>query len=52
MSVGCEAEEADTRVWLHDTDVYHIGLPLLANQPMDMFVHVSMFSRQEHRYLS
>ena len=55
-----KAEEADTRVWLHvlrspgrrklvcfpDTDVYHI------NQPMDVFVGVSMFSSQEHQYLS
>ena len=65
-SLNCEAEEADTRVWLHvlrspgtkklvcspDTDVYHIGLPLLANQSMDVFVRISMFSSQDHRYLS
>ena len=41
-------EEAGTRVWLHVlgssvTDVYHIGLPLISNQPMDVFVHISMF---------
>ena len=65
-ALNCEAEEADTRVWLHvlrspgskklvclpDTDVYHIGLPLLANQSMDVFVCVSVFSSQEHRYMS
>ena len=42
----CNAEESDTRIWLHvvnsigmkklvlspDTDVYHIGLPLLLEQ--------------------
>ena len=58
----CEAEEVDTRVWLHvlrspgthklvcspDTDVYHIGLPLISNQCMDVFVRVSTFSSQEH----
>ena len=32
--------------------MYHVGLPLLANQPMDVFVRVSVFSSQEHRYLS
>ena len=65
-SLSCGAEEADMRVWLHvlrspgahklvcspDTDVYHIGLPLVYNQSMDIFVHVSMFSSQEHCYLS
>ena len=35
-----------------DTDVYHIGLPLTYNQPMEVFVHVSMFSSQEYRYLT
>ena len=35
-----------------DTDVYHIGLPLVYNQPMDVFVRVSMFSSQELHYLS
>ena len=62
----CEAEEADTRVWLHvlrspgtqklvcspDTDVYHIGLPLMHNQSQDVFVRISVYSSQEHRYLS
>ena len=35
-----------------DTDVYHIGLPLISNQPIEVFVRLSMFSSQEHRYLS
>ena len=65
-TLSCGAEEADTRVWLHvlrspgtrklvcspDTDVYHIGLPLMCNQPLDVFVRISVFSSQEHRYLS
>ena len=43
-TLRCNAEEADTRVWMHtlnspglrklvlspDTDVYHIGLPIVA----------------------
>ena len=51
-TLSCEAEEADTRVWLHvlrspgtrklvcspDTDVYHIGLPLICNQSLYVFV--------------
>ena len=65
-TLSCGAEEADTRVWLHvlrspgthklvcspDTDVYHIGLPLMCNQLLDIFVRISVFSSQEHRYLS
>ena len=66
-TLSCGAEEADTRVWLHvlrspgtrklvcypDKDVYHNGLPLMCNQPLDdVFVHISVFSSQEHRYLS
>ena len=48
----CEAEKADTRLWLHvlrspgacelkfshDTDVHHIGLPLIANQSLSVYV--------------
>ena len=65
-TLSCGAEEADTRVWLHvprspgtrklvcspDTDVYHIGLPLICNQSQDVFVRISVFSSQEYRYLS
>ena len=52
--------EADTRVWLHvlrsegtcklvcspDTDVYHIGLPLVL---CEVYVRISVFSSLEHR---
>ena len=62
----CEPDEADTRVWLHllwsegtcklvcspDTDVYHIGLPLVACQLCEVYVRISVFSSLEHRYLS
>ena len=65
-TLSCEAEEADTRVWLHvlrslgtcklvcspDIDVHHFGLPLISNQPIEVFVCVSMFSSQGHRYLT
>ena len=65
-TLSCEAQEADTRVWLHvlrsqgtrklvyspDTNVYHIGLPLVHNQSLDVYVRISVFfSSQEHRYL-
>ena len=66
LSLPCEAEEADTTVWLHvlrspgtrklvcspDTDVYHIGLPLISNRPIHVIVRMSVFSSQEHRYLN
>ena len=62
----CKAEEADTRVWLHalksegsrklvcspDTDVYHIGLPLVSDQSCEVYVCISMFSSQENRFLN
>ena len=62
----CEAEEADTRVWLHalrssgckklvcspDTDVYHIGLPLVSQFQCDVIVQISSLSSIEHKYLS
>jgi hypothetical protein len=44
-TLNCGSEEADTRIWLHvlhnqysrvlvcsDTDVYHIGFPLLSSE--------------------
>ena len=51
----CNAEEADTRIWLHavhsagkkklvlspDTDVYHIGLPIVAQTDFDVLVRLS-----------
>ena len=62
----CNAEEADTRVWLHalksegpckllcssDIDVYHIGLPLIPCESSEVYIRVSMFYSPEHRYLS
>ena len=35
-----------------DIDVYHIGLPLVYNQPVDEFARVSIYYSQEHWYLS
>ena len=63
--LNCTAEEADTRVWLHtfrspgskkllyspDTDVYHIGLPLLQKYPSDVFVQLSPMSSPERKLL-
>ena len=63
--LNCTAEEADTRVWLHtlrspgskkllyspDTDVYHIGLPLLQKYPSDVFIQLSPVSSPERKLL-
>ena len=35
-----------------DTDVYHIGLPLVCNRALDVFVRISIFSSQENCYIS
>ncbi len=51
------AEESDTRIWLHvlhsagtrklvlspDTDVYHIGLTIIAETQLDVVVRLSPF---------
>ena len=51
----CNAEESDTRIWLHtissygtkklilspDTDVYHIGFPVIAATDLDVLVRLS-----------
>ena len=61
----CNAEEADTRLWLHakktehdrillispDTDVHMIGLPLQAAQNKDIVVQINPFSARELRLL-
>ena len=61
----CNAEETDTRLWLHvsktrfqrililspDTDVYMIGLPLLSVQVKDVLVQISIYSARELRIL-
>jgi len=63
--LACNAEESDTRVWLHvvnsagqrklvlspDTDVYHIGLPFLGRTTLDVLVQLSPFSSLELRLL-
>lgn len=45
----CNAEETDTRIWLHD--VYHIGLPFVANTDLSVMVRLSPFSSSELRIL-
>ena len=61
----CNAEETDTRVWLHvvhsagqkklvlspDTDVYHIGLPYIAGSNLDVMVKLSPLSSLQLRLL-
>ena len=61
----CNAEEADTRIWLHtlnsagnkklilspDTEVYHIGLPFVAETDLDVLVRLSKFNSVEHKIL-
>ena len=63
--LACNAEESDTRIWLHvvnsagqkklvlspDTDVYHIGLPIVAGTGLDVVVRISPFSSLELRLL-
>lgn len=63
--LSCNAEECDTRIWLHtinsfgqkklilspDTDVYHIGLPIIAETNLDILVQLSSFSSVELRLL-
>ncbi len=57
----CNAEETDTRIWLHatqtvsnqililspDTDVYHIGLPLPCVMHKNIIVQVSTFNSRQ-----
>ena len=59
------AEESDTRIWLHvlhsagtkklvlspDTDVYHIGMTVIAETDLDVIVRLSPFSSIEQRLL-
>ena len=61
----CNAEESDTRVWLHvlhssgnkkllyspDTDVYHIGLSVVDPSVHDVYVQLSSVSSPELRLL-
>ena len=64
--LSCNAEESDTRIWLHvlhspgtrklvlspDTDVYHIGLPVVNGTNLEVVVRLSPFSALEQRFLS
>ena len=59
------AEESDTRIWLHvlhsagtrkfvlspDTDVYHIGMTIIAETQLDIVVRLSPFNSIEQRLL-
>ena len=61
---SCNAEETDTRLWLHckhtecqkililspDTDIYHIGLPLIQRQK-DIMVRISMYNSRDLCFL-
>ena len=61
----CEAEETDTRLWLHatkspfhnililspDTDVYHIGLPLACVKTKEIIVQVSAINSRQLKLL-
>ena len=63
----CNAEETDTRqtLWLHvkhsaglnklilspDTDVYHIGLPLVADTDLKVLVKISQISSKQTRFI-
>ncbi len=63
---SCNAEETDTRIWLHatqtdsdqililspDTDVYHIGLPLPCVMHKTIIVQVSTFNSRQLRLLN
>ena len=65
-SFTCNAEETDTRLWLHakqtkhtrilvlspDTDVYHIGLPLQCNTQKQIIVQVSAVSSRQMKLLN
>ncbi len=63
--LSSSAEEADTRVWLHvlhsagmrklvyspDTDVYHIGLPVVCSTGHDVYVQLSTLTSPDVRLL-
>lgn len=60
-SLTYNAEESDTRIWLHtinsygtrklilspDTDVYHIGIPINSQTNLEVFVQLSSFNSIE-----
>ncbi len=64
INLKSDAEEADTRVWLHalrsrgtrklvcspDTDVFHIGLPLI-DSSVHVIVQLNTYTSLEYKYL-
>ena len=64
-TLSCNAEESDSRIWLHvlnstgnnklvlspDTDVYLIGLPIVGRSGLDVMVRLSAYNSLQHRYL-
>jgi hypothetical protein len=59
------AEETDTRIWVHvrqtecakipppqDTDVYHIGLPLVTQSAKDIVVQISPINSRDRKFVS
>ncbi len=64
--LSCNAEESDVRIWLHvlcssgkrklvlspDTDVYHVGLPIIAQTYLEVMIQLSPFSSLEYRILN
>ena len=64
--LSCNAVEADTRIWLHvlkssgerklvispDTDVYHIGLPLIAGTKINVIIQLSPITSLEVRLIT
>lgn len=64
-TLTCNADESDTRIWLHvmnssginklvlspDTDVYHIGLRIVSLSHVHVIVKLSPFNTVQHRYL-
>lgn len=65
-ALTCNAEETDTRIWLHtinsagkkklilspDTDVYHVGLPIVSRTDLDVLVRLNPFTSLEQRILN
>ena len=63
---SCNAMETDTRLWLHakntrqnkilvispDTNVYHIGLPLLCSKGKEVVVQLNEISNRQLKFLS
>ena len=61
-----DAEETDTRIWVHvrqtqctkiivlspDTDVYHIGLPLVTQSAKEVVVQISPMNSKERKFVN